>query len=318
MDERLVEQARRELELASRVLVVSHVRPDGDAAGSLIGLGLAIQDAGKTVQMVLEDGVPASESYLSGSEQVLHKPEGDFDLTIVVDCSDLTRAGNAFKTDAIPDWNIDHHITNLNFARVNLIQPDAASTAEILAELIPAWGLPLSSQAASALLTGVLTDTLGFRTSNVIPKTLMIAAKLMEAGGNLFEQYRRSLIQRSYQAVCYWGVGLSKIHREGRLAWTSLTIADRHAVGYSGCDDADLINVISSINDIDVSLIFIEQKNSQVKVSWRSQPGFDVSHIALQFGGGGHKAASGADVEGTLEDVQTKVLTATRPLLGIV
>jgi bifunctional oligoribonuclease and PAP phosphatase NrnA len=317
MNDVLIEQTRRELNKANRILIVSHVRPDGDAAGSVIGLGLALQDAGKSVQMVLDDGVPASESYLSGSEQVRTKPEGDFDLAIVVDCSDLSRVGKALNGYGQPDWNIDHHITNLNFARMNLIQSDAASTAEIIAELIPAWGLSLSIPAASALLTGVLADTLGFRTSNVMPKTLRLTANLMDAGGNLFDQYRHALLQRSFQAARYWGVGLSKMHREGRMVWITLTIADRRAVGYSGCDDADLINVVSSINDIDVSMILIEQNNTNVKVSWRSQPGFDVSQVALQFGGGGHKAASGAEIFGTLEEVQEKVLNATRPLLGV-
>jgi phosphoesterase RecJ-like protein len=316
MDDRLIEITRRELHNADRILIVSHIRPDGDAVGSLLGLGLAVQEAGKSVQMVLEDGVPTNERHLTGSELVRPKPEGSFDLTIVVDCSDLARVGAALDGYGLPDCNIDHHITNLNFARLNLIQPEAASTAEMLAELIPAWGLQFSDPIVSALLTGIITDTLGFRTSNVSPKTLRIAANLVEAGGNLFDLYNRSLLQRSYQAARYWGQGLTKIQREGRMVWTTLTMADRRAAEYTGRDDADLTNVVSAINETDVSLIFVEQNNSHVKVSWRSQPGFDVSQIALRFGGGGHKAASGADVEGTLEEVQEKVLTATRSLWG--
>ena len=315
MNEALLDETRRELMKAKRILVVSHIRPDGDAVGSLIGLGLALQSAGKSVQMVLEDGVPASESHLPGSEQVRKRSEGEFDLIIVVDCSDLTRVGNTLNGYGVPDWNIDHHITNLNFARINIIDPDSASTAELLTELLPAWELPISKNVASVLLTGILTDTLGFRTSNVTPKTLRFAANLMDAGGDLFKLYRFSLLQHSYPAARYWGIGLSKIQRDGRMVWTTLTAADRRIVEYSGCDDADLINMLSSITDTDVSLIFIEQNNSHIKVSWRSQPGFDVSQVALHFGGGGHKAASGADVEGSLEEVQNKVLTATRALI---
>jgi len=316
MDDSLIETTRRELHEADRILIVSHLRPDGDAVGSMLGLGLALQEAGKTVQMVLADGVPSSENHLTGSKQVLFSPEGEFDLTVVVDCSDLDRVGKALNGYGVPDWNIDHHITNLNFARLNLVQPEAASTAEILAELIPAWGLPLSNGVVSALLAGILTDTIGFRTSNVTPKTLRIAAGLIEAGGNLFDLYHHSLLQRSYQAARYWGMGLSKLQREGRMVWTTLTAVDRRAAEYSGCDDADLTNVVSTINETDVSLIFIEQNRSHVKVSWRSQPGFDVSQIALSFGGGGHKSAAGAEIEGTLEEVQEKVLTATRSLWG--
>jgi phosphoesterase RecJ-like protein len=316
MNDMLIETMRRELKKADRILIISHVRPDGDAVGSLLGLGLALQEAGKTVQMVLVDGVPSSERHLPGSEQICNKPEGNFDLTVVLDCSELTRVGEALNEYGAPDWNIDHHITNLNFARINLVRPEAASTAEMLAELIPAWGLSLSTRVVNVLLAGILTDTIGFRTSNVTPKTLRIAADLVEAGGNLFDLYQHSLLQRSYQAVRYWGQGLSKLQREGRMVWTTLTATDRRVAEYSGRDDADLINVVSAIDDTDVSLIFIEQSNSLVKVSWRSQPGFDVSQIALSFGGGGHKAAAGADVKGTLDEVQEKVLTATRSLWG--
>jgi phosphoesterase RecJ-like protein len=316
MNDTLIETTRRELQEANRILIVSHLRPDGDAVGSLLGLGMALQEAGKAVQMVLVDGVPSSESQLPGIKQVRRKPEGEFDLTVVVDCSDLDRVGEALNGYGTPDWNIDHHITNLNFARLNLVQPEAASTAEMLAELIPAWGLPLSNGVVSSLLTGILTDTIGFRTSNVTPGTLRIAADLFEAGGNLFDIYHHSLLQRSYQAARYWGLGLAKLQREGRMVWTTLTAADRRAAEYYGCDDADLTNVVSSINETDVSLIFVEQNHSHVKVSWRSQPGFDVSQIALRFGGGGHKAAAGADIEGPLEEVQEKVLTATRSLWG--
>ncbi len=316
MDNHLVEAFRLELQRANRILIVSHVRPDGDAVGSLLGLGLALQMAGKTVQMVLVDGVPASESHLSGADQVRSKPEGTFDLTVVVDCSDLERVGQALNGYGAPDLNIDHHITNLNFARLNLVQPGAASTAEMLAEFIPVWNLPLSPEVVSALLTGIITDTLGFRTSNVSPKTLRIAAGLVEAGGNLHDLYFHSLIQHSYPAVRYWGQGLSKIQRDGRIVWTTLTAADRRVAGYSGCDDADLINVVSAIDETDVSIIFIEQNPSLVKVSWRSQPGFDVSQIALGFGGGGHRAAAGAEIKGSLDQVQERVLIATRSLWG--
>jgi len=266
--------------------------------------------------MVLVDGVPASESHLPGSKQVRSKPDGKFDLSVVVDCSELARVGGALNGYGMPDWNIDHHITNLNFARINLVESEAASTAEILAELIPAWGLPLSQRVVSALLTGILTDTIGFRTSNVSPKTLRIAAALVEAGGNMYDLYQQSLLQRSYQAARYWGLGLSKLQREGRMVWTTLTVSDRRVAAYSGCDDADMINFVSAINEVDVSLIFVEQNRTHIKVSWRSKPGYDVSQIALGFGGGGHMAAAGADIEGTLEEVQEKVLTATRSLWG--
>ena len=215
------------LNQAARVLVVSHVRPDGDAVGSLLGMGLSLLATGKTVQMVLADGVPGSFRHLPGSSLVKKKPEGESDLTIVLDASDLLRVGRAIDPDGVPGINIDHHITNLNFARINLVEPAAVATSAILAEHLPEWGLPITPEVASALLTGIISETLGFRTSNMTPKALRLAATLMEIGPDMPELYNRALVRRSFNATRYWAAGLSRLERRGRLVWTSLTLADR-------------------------------------------------------------------------------------------
>ena len=307
---------RQEFQNTQTILIVSHIRPDGDAVGSLLGLGLALQEAGKQVTMVLSDGVPASFRQLPGANQVLRKsPLKPFDLAVVVDCSDLLRTGTALG-ERVPDINIDHHITNLNFARVNLVCPDAQATCGILAENLEAWGLTVSEKIAKALLTGLVTDTIGFRTSNVTANTLRLAAWLMDHGANLADLYNRAIVRRSFEAAQYWGQGLSHIQRSGRMVWTALCLKDREIASYNGNDDADLVNVISAIDESDIGLIFVEQTNDHVKVSWRAQPGWDVSQIALQFGGGGHPSAAGADIPGTMEEVQSNVLAATRKVLA--
>jgi phosphoesterase RecJ-like protein len=301
---------------AQKVLIVSHIRPDGDAIGSVLGLGLSLQMIGKQVQMVLSDGVPQSFRHLSGADQLKQHPDGQFDLICVLDCSDLQRTGNALNGYPTPDLNIDHHVTNLNFAHINLVDPQAVATAEILAELILALDLPMPPSVAAAFLTGLITDTIGFRTSNTRPKSLRLAASLMESGADLPELYRRALVTRSFEAARFWGAGLSTIDREGRMVWATLTLAERKAAGYPGRDDADLVTVLASIEDADIAIIFVEQPDGHVKVSWRAQPGYDVSQIALEFGGGGHPPASGADIAGGLAEVQANVLEATRAYLN--
>ncbi len=306
------------LRQANRILVASHIRPDGDAIGSLLGLGMSLQQIGKDVQMVLADGVPGAFRHLAGAAQIVKAPSGEFDRVVVVDASDLARVGKALNGTLQPDVNIDHHITNLNFARLNLVEPQAVATSAILAEHMPEWGLPVTPEIAAALLTGIISDTLGFRTSNMTPNTLRLAANLMEIGTDMPELYNRALVRRSFAATRYWAAGLGRLERQGRLAWTSLTLADRAAVNYPGNDDADLINILSSIEEIDIAVIFIEQRGGKVKISWRAVPGLDVSGIALSFGGGGHPAAAGAEIAGTLEEVQARVLQATLPLLEVV
>ncbi len=314
MPEALDEQIRQALQSAQHIAIYSHIRPDGDAVGSLLGLGLALEDAGKQVQMVLTDGVPRSFRHLPGSSRIVRSPEGEFDTRIVVDASDTLRIGGLPEGVTI-DINIDHHVTNLLYARLNLIEPEAVATAAMLAEHIPHWGLRITPETAQALLTGMVTDTIGFRTSNMTPTALHLAADLFAVGGELPELYRRALSSRSYEATRYWGCALSRLQRKGRLAWTYLTLEDRKASGYTGNDDADLSNILSSMDDVDITILFIEQKAEHVKVSWRAQPGLNVSGIAFEFGGGGHAPAAGAEIYAPLTDVLPRVLAATEVLL---
>jgi len=316
MDKASIKDAYQIIQTSQNILVISHVRPDGDAIGSVLGLGLTLQAAGKNVQMILEDGVPRSFRHLVGSDQFLKRAEDEFDCSIVVDCSDLSRAGELFSDGSQPDINIDHHNTNLSFARVNLVDSQAAATAEILGQLLLAWNLPIEIPAAEALLTGIITDTLGFRVASMSPNTLRIAADLFEVGANLPVLYDKALLTRSFRAARYWGSGLTSLQLEDRLLWTQLTLEDRQAANYPGRDDADLINILQTVEDADIFVIFIEQNNDSVKVSWRARPGFDVSQVALQFGGGGHKPAAGAEIQGSIDEVVAEVLTATRPLLN--
>lgn len=297
---------------ADTILLSAHIRPDGDAIGSLLGLGLALRNAGKKVLMVLSDGIPAQYHYLYGSNEVKKSvPDNlQFDLSIILDTSDLERTGGIFGNREIT-INIDHHTTNTLYAKYNFIDPQAVATCSLIAENIENWGLKIDEKVASLLLTGILTDTIGFRTSNMGAKDLRIAAYLMEFGANLTELYKQALVNKSTDQLIYWGFALKKLEKKERLCWTSLTLDDRKDAGYNGNDDADLNTILSSNTDCDVSILFVEQKNNHVKVSWRSNPGFNVANLAQFFGGGGHPAASGADIEGTMDEVQTKVIDKT-------
>ncbi len=301
---------------ADRILVVSHIRPDGDAVGSLIGLGLVLEEMGKKVNTVLEDGVPLTFHFLYGHDQVYQDAAGVYDLVIVVDCSDISRVGSVLDEVNQPDINIDHHPTNTHFAPLNIVQTDAVATAEIIYELIQYLSLPMNKTIAEALLMGIITDSLGFRTSNTSSKALRVAADLQERGADISMLHHKALLERSYEAVKYWGAGLTTAQKEGRLVWATLSLEDRERVGYPGRDDADLVNILSTVQDTDVCLIFVEQRGGTVKVSWRARPGFDVSEVALQFGGGGHKPAAGAEIPGELENVKRDVIQATKHMLG--
>ncbi len=303
---------KERLQAARNILIVTHVRPDGDAIGSLLGLGLALQAEGKQVQMVLPDGLPSSFKHLPGSDQIKHVQKVTPDLSIVVDCSDLKRVGKALDMYGKPDIVVDHHVTNGAFGILNLIESESPATAAVLQAHMPAWGLTITPDVAANLLTGLITDTLGFRTLNTTAQSLRQAAELVDLGANLTSLYNLGLVQRTLSASRYWGLGLSNLQYEDEIVWTELTLADRSTSGYSGNDDADLINVVSAISEGLVSIIFVEQTNGTVKISWRTQdPDLDVSQVALKFNGGGHKAAAGADIPGDLADIKKRVLEET-------
>jgi bifunctional oligoribonuclease and PAP phosphatase NrnA len=318
MNGEVSEAIKSRLETARNILIASHVRPDGDAIGSLLGLGLALEGAGKSVQMVLADGISSSFRHLDGADRVKTSFEGLFDTFITVDCADFKRTGKLFQSLSQPDINIDHHITNERFGKLNLIEGQEVATSAILTNYLPLWGFEITKSVAAALLTGIVTDTLGFRTSNVTPEAMRQVAALMETGVDMPDLYMRGLVRRSYAAARYWGAGLARLERKDGLVWGTLTLEDRKAAGYSGNDDADLINIISAIDGFKVGLIFVEQPKNRVKISWRAlEPGIDVSPIASRFGGGGHAAAAGADVDGALDDVKKNVIASTKEMLRL-
>jgi len=313
--EKLVDQHIAEkIANSRRILIVSHVRPDADAAGSVLGLGLALSKKGKSVQMILEDGADKF-AYLPGCERITRAPEGEVDMIIVVDCSDPDRVGGALDGYGKPHLVVDHHKTNLQFGDYNIVEPDQAATAAILFDHMPGWGLSFDAEVASSLLSGIVGDTIGFRTSNVDADLLRRAAALMDYGANLPHIYQEELVMKPFTAIRYWGAGLNRLMQDDGLVWTSLTIADREKIGYAGNDDADLVNLLSAVREAQIAVIFVEQPENQVKISWRARPGIDVSKIAFEFGGGGHAAAAGADIDGPLDDVIDRVIAKTRKLL---
>ena len=318
MDHQLTGEIKARLASANKIVIASHVRPDGDAIGSLLGLGLALRDAGKSVEMILVDGAPFSFRYLEGSELIKKEPAGGHDTFITVDCADFKRVGKVFENFGQPDINIDHHKTNEKFGKLNLIEADEVATAAILTNHLPEWGLKITKPVAAALLTGILTDTLGFRTSNTTPESLRQAAALMEYGVDMPEIYMKSLVRKTFPAAKYWGAGLSSLESKNGIVWGTLTLADRKSTGYGGNDDADLINMISAIDGNKVGMVFVEQSDGHVKISWRAlEPGVDVSPVAKHFKGGGHAAAAGADIPGELSEIKKEVLSKTRDLLEL-
>ena len=305
---------KRRLEEARRILLITHISPDGDAIGSLLGLGWALRPL-KKVTMACADPVPSSYTYLPGSQAIMAQPAGWYDLVISLDASDLERLGSAYDPVALahtPLINIDHHVTNVHFGTINWVDPSAAATAELVLELVEYLGIPLNPNIATCLLNGIVTDTRGFRTSTTSLRTMEAVVKLMKAGAPLTQVTDRVFSHKPLSTIRLWGRVLGKVRMEDGILWGEIPRALREECQVSGNDDLGLSSLLATVEGVKVAVIFSEREDGRVDVGLRSVPGVDVASIALQLGGGGHPQAAGCLLSGTLPEVREKVLAAIR------
>lgn len=335
--EAAVELIRR----STTILLICHVSPDGDAIGSLLGLGLGLHILGKTPTLACESTPPEKFRFLPGFESIVNKVESDrFDLVIALDSSDVSRLGNVYNATQLAGIsliNIDHHVTNLEFGDIDLVDPTAASAAEVALMLLDHLGVSLApdkttdslldasatdvrhaqqmQELATCLLTGIVTDTLGFRTSNVTPRVMEAAMRLMKAGAPLSEITHYSFNQRPLADLNLLARGLSRMQAKDGLAWSEITLHDLGAFGNSGIGDVSLVGTMARTKEIHMAAVFTEIENNEVEIGFRADPGFDVARLALSLGGGGHPAASGCTIDGPLETAKARVLPLLRTAL---
>lgn len=328
---------------SSNVLLICHVSPDGDAIGSLLGLGLALRSLGKEPTLACESPAPTKFSFLAGFDAIVNTVDStSFDLVIGLDSGDLPRLGNVYDADALAGIsliNIDHHITNLYFGDVNLVDPNVASTAELVLELLDHLGLqldavpsdasrsaasvasagtaPLREAVATCLLTGIVTDTVGFRTSNVTPQVMGAAMRLMKAGASLSHVTHHAFNQRPLSELNLLAQGLNRFHAEDGLAWSEIYLYDRPTCETIKNGDAGLVGMLVRTKEVHVAAVFIEKENNQIEISFRADPGYDVAQLALSLGGGGHPAAAGCTLDGPLEAAKGRVLPMLRAALEV-
>lgn len=305
-------EALRLISDAKAILGVTHIAPDGDAIGSLLGLGLLLRRLGKSkVALACDDGVPEKYRFLPGAADVVRSTRGRFDLILALDCSDERRCGRVFRaasTGRAPVINIDHHVTNTGYGEVNIVLPDTVATTESLFRLMRAWGLELDPDLASCLLTGLVTDTLCLRTANVTPEVMRVAAELMKGGADLSDITARTVNRRRYDSIRFWGALLETVQLDDRVVSVHSSAASRRGSGYPANGDASVVSLLITAQEADMAASFVETDEGKVEVSFRAKPGFDVSGIALDLGGGGHRVASGCTVEGPLEPTRNRVM----------
>ena len=302
------------LDQAERILVITHIVPDGDALGSITATGQALQQLNKSFSLVVDNGTPSRFAYLPKAKTIQTAPDanGDYDLIIALDSGDLERLGNAYTNlnpPIPPIINIDHHITNTQFGQVNLVLPEVNATVEILYHLFPKLNVTITPDIAASLLTGLLTDTLGLRTAGVGADTLKVASALVDAGADLFGTFTKAITKKPLSTLLIWQKGLNNMKLEGDVLWTTISKAERYEVGQTSTGSSGLGNMMADVDQAAMSAVLTETDDGYVTVSFRCRPPFSVSGLAKDLGGGGHHLAAGCSLAGSLDEIESLIVT---------
>ena len=304
------------LRASQRIAVLSHVRPDGDALGSQLALGISLRQLGKEVALWNEDGMLAKYGFMPCAELLARPPAEPqpFDLGVALDTAVQNRLGLAFQAVRAQRWiNIDHHPTNPRYGDLNYIDATAPATGQILFELLLREQLPLNADIAENLFVAISTDTGSFQYPNTTARTFEIGAELLKLGVNvgrvsqlLYESYPRRRVELLRELL-----GTMRFEAGGQVASFSLSLQTASDLGVKPEDNEGLIDHLRAVQGVVVAVFFEELLEGKVRVSMRSKTeAADVAAICQRFGGGGHKLAAGARVRGTLAEVEPRIMEA--------
>jgi phosphoesterase RecJ-like protein len=301
-------------------LLTTHIRPDGDGLGSMLALAEALRTRGKQVETVVASLIPTQYSFLDleGSLQVFHEAteaQRQAEAIIVVDTGTWNQLGcfGKFMAESKADkLVIDHHLTQDDLGGPRLVDTSAEAAGRLIYEGVVALGGPVSPRIAHLLFVALAMDTGWFRHSNTRAATFNLAQTLMDAGARPDQIYQELYERNTLGRLRLMGCVLERLTTalEGKVAYTEVWSADYLSTGAVPSDTEDLVNFARSVAGVEVGLLFMEQPRGGIKVSFRARSKVDVSKVAEQFGGGGHRLASGAILEGTMEDAKRRVLAA--------
>ncbi|OGY91440.1 MAG: hypothetical protein A3H70_00245 [Candidatus Komeilibacteria bacterium RIFCSPLOWO2_02_FULL_48_11] len=294
-----------------QLAVVTHHRPDGDAIGALLALAAGLASLGKEVSCYCFDALPHYLTFLSGAEKIKSQVDDFWRQTlaiIIVDCGDLSMVGLPAEEFAPKRLAVvDHHISNPLYGEINVVESAAASTAEIIFNYFKFARLAVDKAAATALLTGVYTDTDGFSNLGTTPESLSIAAELLKLGANFKEITANTLQNKSIASLKLWGKALERLRldRDKGIAVTVLRLSDIEECQAKAEDAEGIASLLNHLSDVKMSMVLREQADGTVKGSLRTANELiDVSKIAKLLGGGGHMKAAGFTVKGRVAETE--------------
>lgn len=310
-----IDNIKEEIEKAKDIVILTHENPDGDAVGSALAMYLALKKLNKEVDVIIPE-LPNTFTFLPGADKI--KKEGkqeNYDLAISVDVAGIKRM-NGFATyfeNANTKIQIDHHQVNDMFADYNFVNPDSPACAQILIIIIEQLGVEIDKEIGTCLLTGIITDTGGFKYEGVSAETFEFASLLLSKGVNISKVYKKVL-----QVKTRANFELRKLIMErmeflldNKITFTYITLDDMEKVGATNGDHEGLVEVGRDIEGVEVS-VFLRETKQGFRVSLRSNDYVNVSDVCLHFNGGGHIRAAGCTIFGTLEQAKEKIINEVK------
>ncbi len=311
-----LEQIAEALKGAQRIGIAAHVRPDGDAIGSVMGLALSLKAMGKTVYPILEDEVPGNLAFLPEVQSIL-RPKGEvleLDVAVALDTASHERLGAnvimAFSAAPL-QIDIDHHQSNPGYGALNHIDVGSPATGQIVYELLSGHGFPITAAIREHLFAAISTDTGSFQYSATTPRTHTIVAEMMAAGLDTAELSKSLYQTYSIRRLALMRAMLNEmqVSANGRVASWQLTERTMEETGMQPGDTEGLIDVLRMIDTVVGAVIFEEMADGKVRASARSKDArLDVASVCAQFGGGGHRMAAGARLKGPITEAAERFL----------
>ncbi len=311
----------RKIKKAKKILINCHRGPDSDSVGSALALSRVLKSMGKQVSVICPSDIPADLTFLDGADLIIRVNFSTFnfseyDLFLILDSSTYGMVTGLKDSEkpTIDNVVIDHHASNEKFGKFNLIDAKMTSTGELLFRAFTDWKVDIDGDTAECLLTGIIGDTGSFQYQNVGQETLETAAKLIEKGADkdkiIYNIYRNI----DFKEVKMWGKFIESMMIEENFVWAAVSLSTYKDFGEYPYAKEDVANLLFPIvKGTDFGIVMVETSENILSVSFRSRSGFDVSKIAEEVGGGGHKAAAGARIEGLpFQEAVNKVLAAAR------
>lgn len=293
--------------------ITTHVRPDGDGIGSSLGLCWLLRSLGKTAEVIVSDGIPATYTSLPGAEEIVHVSEinGKYDAVFVIECSDIERP-NIKNLENQFTVNIDHHTTCEHFGTINWIDATASAVGEMIYNLCKAIGGRISKEIAECLYMALVTDTGSFHFSNTTERTLKVASELVKAGVKPAQISEAVYNSYPWSRIELMSRVLATVRRDpsGRVAWMRQTVEMRETSGMADGDNSGFVNIPLAAKEVVASVYMREVRPHFYRVSLRSKGSINVARIAEKFDGGGHKNAAGCRVEGVWDDCERQIINA--------